>query len=78
MTDATQQWIPGPAGFDIHGWLRMLPRYSWTVEMIHQFPEAFRFEIIDGELLLPEDVWAEDESSGREELDGEDHGDDEN
>ena len=47
----------GPGGFDIRGWLAQLPRYGWTARMIYQFPEPFRFEIIDGELLMPEWVW---------------------
>jgi hypothetical protein len=55
--DSDSAWIPGPGGFDVRGWLAQLPRYGWTVRMIHQFPEAFRFEIIDGELLLPEEIW---------------------
>lgn len=25
--------------------------------MVTQLPDAFRFEIIDGELLLPEEIW---------------------
>ena len=47
----------GPGGFDVRRWLAQLPRYGWTVAMLEQFPEQFRFEIIAGELLLPDWVW---------------------
>ena len=49
--------MPGPGGFDVRAWLAQLPRYGWTAEMIHRLPEQLRFEIIDGELLLPDYVW---------------------
>ncbi len=49
--------ILGPGGFDIRGWLAQLPRHGWTAQMLDQFPEQFRFELIDGELLLPDWVW---------------------
>ena len=52
----------GPNGFDIRAWLQQLPRRGWTVEMLRQFPENFRFEMIDGELLLPDDEMWEDAS----------------
>ena len=52
----------GPNGFDIRAWLQQLPRRGWTVEMVRQFPENFRFEMIDGELLLPDDEMWEDAS----------------
>ena len=51
------RWMPGPNGFDVRGWLAQLPRRGWTVAMLDQFPESFRFEIIDGELLLPPEIW---------------------
>lgn len=54
-------WVKGPNGFDIRSWLAQLPRRGWTVEMLDQFPENFRFEIIDGELLLPDEIWDEAE-----------------
>ena len=47
----------GPGGFDVRGWLAQLPRHGWTVAMLEQFPEQFRFDIVDGELLLPSWVW---------------------
>ena len=47
----------GPGGFDIRAWMAQLPRHGWTVEMVRQLPEQFRFEVIDGELLLPDYVW---------------------
>ncbi len=50
-------WIPGPSGFDLRAWVAQLPRYGWTADMVRQLPEPFRFEVIDGELLLPDDVW---------------------
>ena len=53
----------GPNGFDIRGWLAQLPRRGWTVEMLQQLPENFRFEMIDGELLLPDDGIWEDASA---------------
>jgi hypothetical protein len=55
--DRSEPEIVGPGGFDIRAWLAQLPRYGWTTEMIHQLPEQLRFEIIDGELLLPNYVW---------------------
>ena len=60
--DAPHRPILGPDGFDIRGWLAQLPRRGWTVEMLDQFPEQFRFEIIDGVLLLPDDVWGDPDS----------------
>ena len=56
-------WIPGPNGFDIRAWLAQLPREGWTVEMLDQFPEQFRFEIIDGVLLLPDEIWEDSADS---------------
>ena len=47
----------GPGGFGIRAWLAQLPRYGWTGEMLRRLPEQLRFEIIDGELLLPEYIW---------------------
>jgi hypothetical protein len=29
--------------------------------MVHEFPDPFRFEIIDGELLLSERIWEDEE-----------------
>ena len=49
--------VLGPKGFDIQAWLAQLPRDGWTVEMLDEFPEQFRFEIIDGVLLLPDEIW---------------------
>lgn len=46
----------GPDGFDVRAWLAQLPRRGWTARMLDQLPEQFRFEIVDGELLLPEYV----------------------
>jgi Uma2 family endonuclease len=60
--NAPHRPIPGPDGFDIRGWLAQLPRRGWTVEMLDQFPEQFRFEIIDGVLLLPDDIWGDPDS----------------
>jgi Uma2 family endonuclease len=60
--DAPHRPIMGPDGFDIRGWLAQLPRRGWTVEMLDQFPEQFRFEIIDGVLLLPDDIWGDPDS----------------
>lgn len=50
-------WTPGPNGFDLRAWIAMLPRRGWTAQMVTQLPDAFRFEIIDGELLLPDEIW---------------------
>ncbi len=50
------EWTPGPNGFDLRAWVAMLRR-GWTAQMVKQLPDAFRFEIIDGELLLPEEIW---------------------
>jgi Uma2 family endonuclease len=55
-SDAPGERTLGPDGFDIRAWLAQLPRRGWTVEMLDQFPEKFRLEIIDGVLLLPDEL----------------------
>lgn len=57
MSDKQKTAVRGPGGFDIRGWLAQLPQYGWTASMLDELPEQFRFEIIDGELLLPGYVW---------------------
>jgi Uma2 family endonuclease len=47
----------GPEGFDVRAWLAQLPRSGWNRAMLQHLPEQFRFEIIDGELLLPDYVF---------------------
>ena len=54
---ALPPYIKGPNGFDLRVWLAQLPRSGWKADMVRQLPDAFRFEIIDGELLLPEYVY---------------------
>lgn len=51
-------WILGPNGFDLKARVAQLPRHGWTAQMVRQLPEQFRFEVIEGELLLPDEVWA--------------------
>jgi Uma2 family endonuclease len=47
----------GSEVFDVRAWLAQLPRSGWSRAMLHHLPEQMRFEIIDGELLLPDYVF---------------------
>jgi hypothetical protein len=48
---------PYSTDFDVREWLAQLPRHGWTRAKLKDLPEQFRFEIIDGELLLPDYVF---------------------